>query len=85
MESTSKTLVRLLLSFLILTTEHARANTLTFLFENEYNETTSLAECRNSVDAIIITAGKVMNFWTYSGKGLNNLGDLQSCQSVAGG
>lgn len=79
------TIILIVILFYSENTLNPSANTLTFLFENEYNETTSLAECRNSVDAIIITAGKVMNFWTYSGKGLNNLGDLQSCQSVAGG
>ena len=62
-----------------------RANTLTFLYENEYNETTRLAECRNSMDAIIISPTQVTNYITYSGKGLNNMGDLESCQSVAGG
>ena len=61
------------------------ANTLTFLYENEYNETTSLAECRNSIDAIIDTPGKLLSYWTFSGKTLNNFGDLQSCETVARG
>ena len=26
------------------------ANTLTFLFENEFNKSTSMAACRNSID-----------------------------------
>ena len=61
------------------------ANTLTFLFENEFNETTSMAQCRNSIDLILQTPFGFDNFWTYSGKSLNNLGDMESCQKVAGG
>lgn len=30
-----------------------QANTLTFLFENEYNETTTMAQCRKSIDLIL--------------------------------
>jgi hypothetical protein len=78
-------LIQIILLLMIGQIGNPRGNTLTFLFENEYNETTSLAECRNSIDAILISPGTLMNYWTYTGKGLNNLGDLQSCQSVAGG
>ena len=70
---------------LIETAYIVEANTLTFLYENEYNETTSLAECRSQIDAIIGAPGKLLNYWTFSGKGLNNLGDLQSCEVVAKG
>ena len=61
------------------------SNTLTFLFENEYNETTSMAECRNTLDEILQSTQVINFYWTYSGKILNNLGDLDSCQKVAEG
>ena len=32
----------------------ATGNTLTFLFENEYNETTTMAQCRNNIDQILL-------------------------------
>lgn len=71
--------ILLYIIWLLEPTQNPSANTLTFLYENEYNETTSLAECRSSIDAIIGAPGKLINYWTFSGKGLNSLGDLQSC------
>ena len=60
----------------------AKANTLTFLFENEYNETTTMAECRNSIDKIMMEPNGLLNYVVFSGKLLNNLGDMESCQLV---
>lgn len=56
-----------------------RANTLTFLFENEYNETTTMAECRNSIDKIMMQPNGLLNYIVFSGKLLNNMGDMESC------
>ena len=62
-----------------------QANTLTFLFENEFNSTTSMAACRTSVDKVLESKFGFENFLTFSGKTPNNLGDMESCQKVAGG
>ena len=60
-------------------TNLVQGNTLTFLFENEFNETTSMAECRNSIDKIILDPKGFTDFIVFSGKLLNNLGDMESC------
>ena len=57
----------------------AQANTLTFLYENEYNETTTMAECRNSIDKVLINQKSTSDQFRFSGKSLNNMGDLESC------
>jgi len=55
------------------------ANTLTFLFENEYNSTTSLAACRNNIDKVLETRYGFSNYFIIMGKSLGNMGDIESC------
>jgi hypothetical protein len=80
--------MRLAIFFLLIVSmvvEVVNGNTLTFLYENEFNSSTSLAACRNSIDRILETNLGFNNYWTFSGKSLNNFGDMESCQLVAGG
>jgi len=44
-----------------------------------------MAACRNSIDQILEVKYGFDNFWTFSGKTPNNMGDMESCQKVAGG
>ena len=85
--SLSHSLKRLLhfILLLFLHSSFASANTLTFLFENEYNETTTMAQCRNSIDKVLINQKSTSDQFRFSGKSLNNMGDLESCQRVAMG